>query len=117
MISAEFLQMDGTDFFFAFEQKFYVTSQKIVFESQLKSLDLYHRLPFVVIGAPAFDQPVFDAGLKGWRSPQFHRIFGHHVVMAVHEHRVSLGIDDFFSVHNGMPLGLKNLGFVHSRRE
>ena len=44
------------------------------FESQLKSLDPYHRLPFVVIGAPAFDQPVFDVA-QGWRSPQFHRIW------------------------------------------
>ncbi len=87
---------------------------------RLERLGVHPQLALVVVGAAAPDTAVADDRFERLGPPLAARIDGHHVVVAVDQYGLGLGIDDLLGVNHRIALRGKYFGMVgaglHQRR-
>ena len=76
---------------------------------------MHPQLPLVVVRTAGADAALLDDGLEGIGAPLLARIDRHHVVMAVHQYRTRLRIDDLLGIDHRIALGGHHLGPIGSR--
>jgi len=105
MIRKEIFETGRPYFFLTLKNKLYVNAQQIMTHEILKSLDLYHCLPLVVVGPAPPHGSVMHNRLKGSRRPRCKRFGRHHVIVAVNKNRGDIRRDVPFAIHNRVALG------------
>ena len=108
----EGVQAGRPDFFLALKNELHVVPQLARAHQVLKRLDLQETLSLVVVGAACPDAAVAHLGLKGGGLPQFERRHGHHVVVAVDEHRGCSVAHMFLGKHERVAVAGHHLGLV-----
>ena len=73
---------------------------------------MHEGLALVVVGTAAPDLAVLDDGLERLCVPELYGIHGHHIVVAIDQHSLGIGIDNFLSHYNGVALGGIDLALV-----
>jgi hypothetical protein len=79
---------------------------------RLERLGVHPQLALVVVGAAAPDTPVLDNRLERFRAPLVARVHGHHVVVAVDQHRFGLGVDGLLGENHRIALRGQHVGTV-----
>ena len=118
MRGAPRFQRGRANFFFAFEHKLDIAAKLPFLDQIFKSFEVNKALPLVVVGPARIHLAVFKHRLKRLGVPFFHRVHRHHVVVAIHQHRVRLGVYNFFAIYHrvaarGHHLGLVGAGFLY----
>ena len=114
---APFVKASGAYLLFPFEHELHIARQLPRSHERLERLGVHVELPLVVVGTAAPDAPFLHDRLERLRPPLVHRVFGHHVIVAVHEHRRQRPVDDFFREDHRIALGRHHLGPVGARLE
>ena len=115
VLLAEFVKTRRADLLLALQHEFHVAGQALLGAHRLERLGVHPQLALVVVGAAAPDTAVADDRLKRLGPPLAARIDGHHVVVAVHQYGLGLGIDRLLGVNHRIALGGKHLGMVGAR--
>ena len=101
-----FREGGGAHLFLTFKNEFDVVPELPGAHQILKSLDMHERLALVVVCPAGVDGAVTDLRLEGVRLPEFQRIDGHDVVVAIDQDRRRFGIEFLFPEYNRVPGGL-----------
>ena len=112
MLFQEGVERGRADFLFPFQDELHVVAQQAVRHQVFKGFELHETLSFVVVGTACIDASVAHFGFKGLRSPLFERCHGHHVVVAVDEHRGRSVAHMFLGKHERVAVAGHHLGLV-----
>ena len=112
VLSAEVVQTAAADLFLTFQHELDIAGQLVGLHQILESLGVHKRLSLVVVGTASPDLAVLDDGFEGVSFPQFKRINGHHVVVAIHHNSGCCLGDDFLAIDHGIAGGGHHLAAV-----
>ena len=112
VLFAEIVQAAATDLLLPFQHELHVAGQLVGLHQILEGLGVHKRLTFVVVGTTCPDLAVLDDRFEGVGLPQFERIDGHHVVVAIdHDGGSGFG-DDLLAIDHGVAGGGHHLATV-----
>src|SRR5579863_9917301 len=108
-------EADAADFFFAFDQDFYVDGKLAIhFLNGFESFQMNVDLAFIIGGAAAEEVAVANGGFEGWRSPEVERFRGLNVVVAIKEDRRFAGSFEGFGIDKRVKIGGNDFNFLET---